>query len=407
MTAPDGATAGTVLVLNCGSSSIKFQLIHPDTAESVAHGLIERIGEPEGRIVFHHTTGTEESLGPIADHRAGLRVVLDMVEGLGRSLHEAGIVAVGHRLVHGGGLFYAPTLIDDAVVHAVAELSALAPLHNPANVIGMEVARAVLPDIPHVGVFDTAFFHDLPAAAATYAIDREIAAAHGIRRYGFHGTSHEYVSRRAAQFLGREYSDLDQIVFHLGNGASAAAIAGGHPIDTSMGLTPLEGLAMGTRCGDVDPGVLMHLKRSAGMDVEAIDDMLNHSSGLKGLCGVNDFRALHRLVGEGSADAKLAYDVYVHRIRKYLGAYMIELGGVDVIVFTGGVGENNADVRWDALAGLERFGIAVDRVANKAHESGERCISTPESEVRVLVIPTNEELAIARAADALAKSLSC
>ncbi|MCK8669691.1 acetate kinase [Rhodococcus sp. NPDC003382] len=402
MTATNGVTAGTVLVLNCGSSSIKFQLIHPETGESVVHGLIERIGEPEGRIVFRHATGTEEKIGPIADHRTGLRIVLDMVEGLGRSLHEAGIIAVGHRLVHGGGLFYEPTLIDDAVVRAVDDLSSLAPLHNPANVVGMEVARAVLPDIPHVGVFDTAFFHDLPAAAATYAIDRKIAADHGIRRYGFHGTSHEYVSRRAAEFLGRDYSELGQIVFHLGNGASAAAIAGGHPIDTSMGLTPLEGLAMGTRCGDVDPGVLMHLKRSAGMDVEAIDDMLNHSSGLKGLCGVNDFRALIRLIEEGSADAKLAYDVYVHRIRKYLGAYMVELGGVDVIVFTGGVGEHRSEVRLDALAGLERLGIVVDPESNAAERGDERRISAPESKVEVLVIPTNEELAIARAAAAFA-----
>ncbi|WP_068154903.1 acetate kinase [Rhodococcus phenolicus] len=399
------AIAGTVLVLNSGSSSIKFQLVHPETAESVAHGLIERIGEPEGRIVFHHTTGFEEHLGAITDHRSGLRMVLDMIEGLGRPLREAGIVAVGHRLVHGGEVFHEPTLIDDAVVQAVADLSVLAPLHNPANVIGMEVAREELPDIPHVGVFDTAFFHDMPAAATTYAIDRDIAREHGIRRYGFHGTSHDYVSQRAAAFLGRDRADLNIIVFHLGNGASASAIAGGRPIDTSMGLTPLEGLVMGTRCGDIDPGVVMHLNRSAGLRVDAIDDLLNRRSGLKGMSGVNDFRALLRLVADGSEDAKLAYDVYVHRLRRYLGAYLVELGGVDAVVFTGGVGENNADVRRDALAGLGRLGIVVDPEANATRADTERRISAPGSEVEVLVIPTDEELAIARAADALAKSL--
>ncbi len=394
-------TEGTVLVLNSGSSSIKFQLVHPGTGESVAHGLIERIGEPEGRVVFHHTTGTEEHVGPIEDHRAGLRIVLDWVERLGRPLREAGIIAVGHRLVHGGEVFHEPTLVDDDVVRTVEELSVLAPLHNPANVIGMEVAREELPDIPHVGVFDTAFFHALPAAAATYAIDRDVARAHGIRRYGFHGTSHQYVSERAARFLGRELSELNQIVLHLGNGASASAIAGGRPVDTSMGLTPLEGLVMGTRCGDIDPGVLLHLNRSAGMDVDTIDGLLNRRSGLKGLSGVNDFRALLRLVAEGSEDAKLAYDVYVHRLRKYLGAYLVELGGVDVVVFTGGVGENNVDVRRDALAGLERLGIVVDDARNVAPERGERRISVDTSQVEVLVIPTDEELAIARAAAAL------
>ncbi|NLV78728.1 MAG: acetate kinase [Rhodococcus sp.] len=393
-------TAGTVLVLNSGSSSIKFQLLHPETGDAPAHGLIERIGEPEGRIVFHHTAGTDEHVGRIPDHRFGLRKVLEMLEGLGRPLREVGIVAVGHRLVHGGAVFYEPTLIDDDVVATVAELAVLAPLHNPANVIGMEVAREELPDVPHVGVFDTAFFHSLPAAAATYAIDREVARAHGVRRYGFHGTSHEYVSGRAAAFLGRETTELNQIVLHLGNGASASAIAGGRPIDTSMGLTPLEGLVMGTRSGDIDPGVLMHLNRAAGMEVDEIDRLLNRQSGLKGLSGVNDFRALLGLVEEGDADAKLAYDVYVHRLRKYIGAYLVELGGVDTIVFTGGVGENNVDVRRDSLAGLRRLGIVVDPDRNAMPNDGERRISADGSEVEVLVIPTDEELAIARAAAA-------
>ncbi|WP_206039702.1 acetate kinase [Rhodococcus sp. HNM0563] len=391
-------TAGTVLVLNSGSSSIKFQLIDPETAEAPAHGLIERIGEPDGRIIFHHTTGTDEHLGEIPDHRFGLRKVLEMLEGLGRPLEEVGILAVGHRLVHGGDRFYEPTLIDDAVVQAVSDLSVLAPLHNPANVVGMEVAREELPDVPHVGVFDTAFFHSLPAAAATYAIDRDIARNNGIRRYGFHGTSHEYVSNRAAAFLGRDYGELNQVVLHLGNGASASAIAGGRPLDTSMGLTPLEGLVMGTRSGDIDPGVLMHLNRAAGMNVDEIDRILNRSSGLKGLSGVNDFRALLGLIADGDADAKLAYDVYVHRLKKYIGAYLAILGGIDTIVFTGGVGENNIDIRRDSLAGLDRLGIVLDQERNEASGGGERRISADDSRVEVLVIPTNEELAIARAA---------
>jgi acetate kinase len=402
VSAPNPLTAGTVLVLNSGSSSIKFQLIDPETAEAPAHGLIERIGEPDGRIIFHHTTGTDEHLGEIPDHRFGLRKVLEMLEGLGRPLEEVGIVAVGHRLVHGGDRFYEPTLIDDSVVQAVSDLSVLAPLHNPANVVGMEVAREELPDVPHVGVFDTAFFHSLPAAAATYAIDRDIARENGVRRYGFHGTSHEYVSNRAAEFLGRRYGELNQVVLHLGNGASASAIAGGRPLDTSMGLTPLEGLVMGTRSGDIDPGVLMHLNRAAGMNVDEIDRVLNRSSGLKGLSGVNDFRALLGLIADGDADAKLAYDVYVHRLKKYIGAYLAILGGIDTIVFTGGVGENNIDVRRDSLAGLERLGIVVDPERNEASGGGDRRISADDSQVEVLVIPTNEELAIARAAVAFA-----
>jgi len=390
-------TEGSVLVVNSGSSSIKFQLIHPDTGKSSASGLVERIGEPEGRIVYHHRTGLAERHVHIADHRAGLKMVSDIVAEVGRPLREAGIVAVGHRIVHGGDVFFEPTIIDDAVVQSISDLSALAPLHNPANVIGIEVAREELPDIPHVAVFDTAFFHTLPAEASTYAIDRQVAKEHSIRRYGFHGTSHQYVSARAAEFLGRDLSELNQIVLHLGNGASASAIRGGLAVDTSMGLTPLEGLVMGTRSGDVDPGVILHLHRS-GMGVDQIDDLLNRHSGLKGLSGVNDFRALLTLVGQGDEAAALAYDVYVHRLRKYIGAYLVELGGVDVITFTGGVGENNVDVRRDSLAGLGRLGIVVDDDRNRADSRDARRISADESDVQVLVVPTNEEFAIARAA---------
>ncbi|MGC0365623.1 acetate kinase [Rhodococcus sp. 27YEA15] len=396
---------GTVLVINSGSSSIKFELVHPDTAESVAHGLVERIGEPDGHIVYNHRTGTEDRTGPIADHRTGLEQVLAIVAQVGRPLREAGIIAVGHRVVHGGDVFFEPTLIDDAVLAAISDLAALAPLHNPANVIGIEVAREALPDVPHVAVFDTAFFHTLPAAAATYAIDREVAKENRIRRYGFHGTSHEYVSGRVAAFLGKDPAELNQIVLHLGNGASASAVKGGKAIDTTMGLTPLEGLVMGTRSGDVDPGIVLHLSRSAGMSVDQIDDLLNRRSGLKGLSGVNDFRELLALIGTGDADAQLAYDVYVHRLRKYIGAYLVALGGVDAITFTGGVGENNVDVRRDSLAGLGRLGIEVDAGLNEAKSRGERRISAASSGVEVLVIPTNEELAIARAAKTVASAV--
>lgn len=389
---------GTVLVINSGSSSIKFQLVHPDTAELVAHGLIERIGEPDGHIVYNHRTGVEDHNLAIPDHRAGLKMVLDIVAQVGRPLSEAGVVAVGHRVVHGGNTFYAPTLIDDSVVRAIEGLASLAPLHNPANAIGIEVAREELPDVPHVAVFDTAFFHTLPAAASTYAIDREVARANQIRRYGFHGTSHEYVSGRVAQFLDKDPTELNQIVLHLGNGASASAIKGGKAIDTTMGLTPLEGLVMGTRSGDIDPGIILHLNRNSGMKVDEIDDLLNRRSGLKGLSGVNDFRALLELIDTGDADAQLAYDVYVHMLRKYIGAFMVQLGGVDVITFTGGVGENNIDVRRDSLAGLGRLGIEIDDALNTTKSRSERRVSSAASDVEILVIPTNEELAIARAA---------
>jgi acetate kinase len=377
----------SVLVVNSGSSSVKFQLVDPASGESLASGLVEQIGESEGRVVLEHRGSETENRREIPDHGVGLAVAFEMLEASGVEL-GSDVTAVGHRVVHGGEVFYRPTLIDDDVLQQISDLSALAPLHNPPNVLGIEVARKQLPDVPHVAVFDTAFFHGLPAAAATYAIDRDVAKAHGIRRYGFHGTSHEYV-------LGRE--GLNQIVLHLGNGASASAIRSGVPIDTSMGLTPLEGLVMGTRSGDIDPGVVMHLKRSAGMDVNAIDQLLNRASGLKGLAGVNDFRVLGRNIDNGDADAKLAYDVYIHRLRKYIGSYMVILGRLDTITFTAGVGENAAGVRADALANLEGFGIEIDAERNAVRSREPRIVSSDASTVTVLVVPTNEELAIARA----------
>jgi len=394
-----------VLVINSGSSSIKYQLLDPVSARVAASGLVSRIGEPvaEGEVtVEHHSDGDRfEHTGPIADHAAGLRVVFDLLAQTGHDLTASELSAVGHRVVHGGEIFYEPTLITDAVVESIDKLSTLAPLHNPANVTGIRSARELLPDVPQVAVFDTAFFHGLPDAAKTYAIDADIAAAHGVRRYGFHGTSHEYVSGRVSELLGGDPAAHNQIVLHLGNGASASAIRGGRAVDTSMGLTPLEGLVMGTRSGDLDPGILLHLARTAGLDIDGIDELLNRRSGIKGLSGVNDFRALFGLIDTGDAAARLAYDVYVHRLRRYIGAYLVELGRVDAITFTAGVGENNAQVRADALAGLQRFGIAVDPVANNAKDRAARRISPPDSEVTVFVVPTDEELAIARAAAAL------
>jgi acetate kinase len=339
-----------------------------------------------------------EHCGPIVDHADGLLLAYQMFTDYGPDLEAAGIKAVGHRVVHGGKLFHQPTLINDATLSEIERLCTLAPLHNPANTIGIKAARKDFPDVPHVAVFDTGFFHSLPEAAATYAIHRDIAEQYGIRRYGFHGTSHEYVSREVARVLNRDLATLNTIVLHLGNGASASAVRGGVAVETSMGFTPLEGLVMGTRSGDIDPGVLMYIHRSAGMDVEQTDALLNQNSGLKGLCGVNDFRELCAQMEAGSEAARLAYDVYVHRLRKYIGAYLAVLGRVDAIAFTAGVGENAANVRADSLSGLEEHGIAVDPERNRSGVRGARVISTDHSRTTVLVVPTNEELAIARAA---------
>lgn len=391
----------TVLVINSGSSSVKFQVVDVEQADGVLHGIVERIGESDATVAVTYRGETTERTLEIADHDAALRTAFETMAEAGLSLADAGVTAVGHRVVHGGTVFSEPTLIDDDVVATVDRLSALAPLHNPANVKGIEVARRELPDVPQVAVFDTAFFHALPAAASTYAIDRDVARDHDIKRYGMHGTSHEYVSGRVAEFLERDPQSLNQIVLHLGNGASASAVRGGAAVDTSMGLTPLEGLVMGTRSGDIDPGIVMHLRRSADLDVDGIDTLLNRRSGIKGLSGVTDFRELRRLVDEGDDDARLAFDVYVHRLRKYLGAYMIGLGRVDVVTFTAGVGENSPEVRAAALADLENYGIVVDEERNAVRSRDARVISADSSAVTVLVVPTNEELAIARAALAL------
>lgn len=378
-------TATRVLVLNSGSSSVKYQLLDMADGSRPAAGIVERIGEPGG----------------VADHAEALKTVAEELAARGLGLDSPELAAVGHRVVHGGTRFTEPTLIDDEVLAAVEELVPLAPLHNPANVTGIRVARDLRPDLPQVAVFDTAFHSTIPEHAYRYAIDRETADAHQVRRYGFHGTSHAYVSRATARLLGRDPAEVNVIVLHLGNGASASAVRGGECVETSMGLTPLEGLVMGTRSGDLDPAVVFHLARVGGMAVAEIDDLLNKRSGLLGLCGDNDMREIARRMAEGDAAAQLAFDVYVHRLRKYVGAYTAVLGRVDAIAFTAGVGENSAAVRAAAMAGLEGLGVELDAVRNAVRGSAARVVSAAGSRVAVAVVPTDEELEIAQQTYAL------
>ena len=385
----------TVLVLNCGSSSIKYELVDPIDRRRLASGIVERIGESTSRI--EHRRGEEATTSDeaVADHRAGLRRMIELFDTSGPRLADAGLVAVGHRVVMGGREFDRATLVDDEVIATIRRLSPLAPLHNPPNLDGIEVARDLLGHLPHVAVFDTAFFHDLPTAAATYALDREVAERFAIRRYGAHGTSHRYVARRAAELLGADLGELRQIVLHLGNGASASAVVDGRPVDTSMGLTPLEGLVMGTRTGDIDPAVVIHLVRHGGMTIDEVDDVLNRRSGMKGLTGHNDMREVHRLLAAGDEAARLALEVYTHRLRRYIGAYAAVMGGVDVLSFTAGVGENDEVVRAGAVAGLEFLGIEIDPERNAVRSGEARRISPDGARVDVLVVPTDEELEIA------------
>jgi acetate kinase len=389
-----------VFVVNCGSSSLKYRLVDVDAGTALGSGLADRVGRPGSRLVHRGPAGEETTERPLRDHAEALAAVLETCARLGPALDD--LVAVAHRVVHGGDRFAAPVLIDDAVLAAVRELSVLAPLHNPVNATGIEVARRAFPRMPHVAVFDTAFHQTLPPHAYTYAVPREWARRHGVRRYGFHGTSHAFVSRAAAGLLGRDPRETRVIVLHLGNGASATAVRGGVSVDTSMGLTPLEGLVMGTRSGDVDPALVAHLQRAAGLEPDAVAAALNGASGLLGLAGDGDMREVHRRVAAGDAAAALALEVYCYRIRKYVGAYLAALGGADAIAFTAGVGENDAVVRAKSLAGLERLGIAVDPARNEARSSRARFISPAGAEVAVLVVPTDEELEMATQAAALA-----
>lgn len=396
-----------ILVLNSGSSSIKFQVLdlqaeNPDVP--FLSGLVEQIGESRGHIRIVTENNTIEDRRPILSHSVGLERAFGMMSMLGVGPQDLDVHAVGHRVVQGGSIFNEPVIIDESVKNEIRGMIPLAPLHNPANLDGIENAQSLLPDVPHVAVFDTAFFHSLPESAARYAINRDIADQYHIRRYGAHGTSHQYVSGLVPDIIGKDPADVNQITLHLGNGASATAIRGGEAIDTSMGLTPLAGLVMGTRTGDIDPSVIFHLVREAKMSIDEIDTLFNRRSGLKGLCGVNDFRLLQELINEGEKDAQEAYDIYVHRVRQYVGSYMLELGRLDAISFTAGVGENHVGIRRDTMAGLENFGIRIDDALNnnEAGVKGARIISTEDSAVKVLVVPTNEELAIARAAAELA-----
>jgi acetate kinase len=391
-----------VLVVNSGSSSFKYQLIDVGVSRTLASGLVERIGGTGGRA--RHTNAlVDDGAGAslereveTSDHFAAFEVMLDAFATHGPSLERYAPVAVGHRVVQGGARFFEPTVITDLVKINIDELSALAPLHNPANLAGIDAAQRAFPEVPHVAVFDTAFHQTMPPAAYTYAIDREVAAKHRIRRYGFHGTSHQYVSRAAAEYLGQPGEDLRMIVLHLGNGASACAVSEGRSVETSMGMTPLEGLVMGTRSGDLDPAILLHLQRRADLSVGDVDRLLNSRSGILGLGGHADMRDLVEAAESNDADATLALEVYTHRVRSYIGAYAAQLGRVDAIVFTAGVGENAALVREWSLAGLEGFGVEIDLDRNRLRAPGARRISTDASKVAVLVVPTDEELEIAR-----------
>ena len=388
-----------VLVINCGSSSLKYQLMEMDTESLLAKGLVERIGLAQGIHTFSPAGAaavTEEL--PIPDHARACELVLAALlhaeHGVIRSLDEIG--AIGHRVVHAGERYSASVLIDDDVLDALRACVPLAPLHNPANITGIEAAQRVLPVVPQVGVFDTAFHQTMPDMAYIYPIPYNLYTEHGIRRYGFHGTSHRYVTARAAQMLERDPADLNFISCHLGNGASVAAVRGGKSIDTSMGLTPLEGLMMGTRSGDIDPALVGFLSRTLNLDLNGVEKILNKESGLLGISGISsDLRDVEREYAKGNERARLAMETYAYHIRKYIGAYAVALGRVDAIIFTAGVGEHASLIREWACRGLDAIGATLDTFKN-ATRHDESIISKSSSRVRILIVPTNEELMIAR-----------
>ncbi|MEX0914196.1 MAG: acetate kinase [Demequina sp.] len=364
---------GVALVLNCGSSSVKYQVVDTTQDQPLAQGLVERV----------------------VDHRDAIREIITTLSAPGSGVDLDRLTVVGHRVVQGGVEFTAPTIITEDVERHIATLSPLAPLHNPPNLAGIEAARTAFPHLPHVAVFDTAFHSTLPEAAYTYAIDRIVAREHGVRRYGFHGTSYSYVSRETARMMDRPVQQLNIVVLHLGNGSSACAVRGGRSIDTSMGLTPLEGLVMGTRSGDVDPAISLYLARSAGMSIDDIDTLLNRRSGMLGLAGYSDMRDVEKAAADGDHDAQLALEVYCRRIRGYVGQYWAQLGTLDAIVFTAGVGENADNVRLQALSGLSQWGVIMDSERNAGRKKQSALVSADESAVEVWVVPTNEEREIA------------
>lgn len=384
-----------ILVLNSGSSSIKYQLLEMPGAVLLTAGQVESIGEVESRLTHRrrNVEGKMEAhvhMAHISNHRAGLVAITEM---LGDTLQ---LTAIGHRVVHAGEAFSAPVRIDAQVIETLRGVSGLAPLHNPANLAGIKVCLELFANIPQVAVFDTAFHQGMPPRAYRYALPESLYSKYGVRRYGFHGTSHAYVARLASLHLQQPLETLNLISLHLGNGASVAAIQGGVCIDTSMGMTPLEGLMMGTRCGDIDPAVAFYLQRVTGQSSADIESLYNHDSGLKGICGENDMREVLRMADAGDEAAQLAIDMYCYRIRKYIGAYYAVLGRVDGIIFTAGIGENASRVRLLSCGGLEAFGIVIDENRN-AHTQGDVCeIQPSQANIKVLVVRTNEELEIAQ-----------
>ena len=389
-----------ILVINSGSSSIKYRLFDMPGKTVLATGVMEQIGEAQSRLTHHtrNSTGEMEEIvnsEPVADHQAGFQLI-GAVLGESDALKDISeLSGIGHRVVHGGEEFKQPTLIDKKVIGAIRRLSPLAPLHNPANLLGIEVTLQNAPQVPQVAVFDTAFHQSIPVHAFRYAIPRDLYEAHQVRRYGFHGTSHAYVAKQAARLLDRPLNALNLITLHLGNGASAAAVKGGKSIDTSMGMTPLEGLIMGTRCGDIDPAIIFYLKRKTGLARDEVESILNQESGLKGICGVNDMRHIEELSRSGNSQAQLAIEMVCYRIKKYIGAYHAALGSLDALVFTAGIGEKSPLIRAGACRGMSHLGIEIDPEKNNRKSKKAFEIQTRGSSVRVLVIPTNEELEIA------------
>lgn len=392
-----------ILVINSGSSSIKYQLIEMVQEQTMASGLVERIGEEQGRLktVFYPGTEREESFvleTRIRDHSHGMqRAIVMLMNPENGVLHDSsGIAAVGHRVVHGGEDFQQSCRITSEVVNSIKRNVPLAPLHNPPNLDGIRIAMEMFPAVPHVAVFDTAFHQRMPAHVFMYALPYELYEEHRVRRYGFHGTSHGFVAAECARLLGKPLAECNLITAHLGNGCSMAAIEKGISVDTSLGMTPLEGLVMGTRSGDVDPALHLFLQQNRGMDMLSVNQLLNKDSGLKGLCGINDMRDIHHAIAQGNPRAQLALDVQTYRNRKYIAAYIAVLGEVDALVFTGGIGENDPITRAKSLERLKNFGLQLDEEKNRERSTAARCISREQSPIKIFVIPTNEELAIAR-----------
>ena len=388
-----------VLVINCGSSSLKYQLINMENESSLATGLVERIAI-EGSKLTQKVDGREKYVltVPMKNHKEAIshviNTLLDDVQGVIKSSDE--ISAVGHRVVHGGEKYSASVIITDEVMKDLEEFSQLAPLHNPPNIIGINACKELMPNTPMVAVFDTAFHQTMPEKAFLYGLPYELYKENHIRKYGFHGTSHKYVSQRAAEILGEDIKGLKLVTCHLGNGSSVAAVNGGVSVDTSMGFTPLEGLLMGTRCGDIDPAIIPYLMDVKGYSYEEVNNIMNKKSGVLGLSGVSsDFRDIEDAAAQGNDRAKLALDVFHYRVKKYIGYFMAAMNGVDAIVFTAGLGENGAETREEIISDMEWFGIKLDKEKNKVRGQ-ERIISTDDSKVKIIIVPTNEELMIAR-----------